>query len=119
MNASARSSIANVTSPPSPSPAWSRPAWLPSSGSTCSRSASARSRARTRGEVELTKSGRVRALAERDFDVLVLAVADDLERHLVTGIEQRDHPREVALANQWLAVDRDDHVASGVDLEPL
>src|SRR5215208_5353699 len=118
MSDSAPSSIAKVTSPPSPSPRWSRPAWLPSSGSTCSRSASASSRASSRGGVELIGSG-AGSRAEGDLDVLMLAVADHLQRHLVARLEQRDQAGEVTLAHQRLAVDGDDHVAARVDVEPL
>src|SRR5918992_1412208 len=123
MNDSAISSMAKVTSPPSPSPECSRPAWLPSSGSTRSRSARARSVtvSRTRflsaHSAGLAAAGQgVRALLELDGDLLAVAVGvDHLEGHLLTRLVLGDQHRQVALLDQLLAVDGDDHIAAPRD----
>src|SRR3954453_16837781 len=115
MNASARSSMAKVTSPPAPAPACSLPAWRPSSGATSFRSSVASwiatSRRSARG---IPLAGR--ALAQRDVDRLLLAVADDLDLDRVAGIVVGDQPREVGLVDDLLAIDRRDHVSTGIHL---
>ena len=95
MNDSASSSIAKVTSPPSPAPAWARPACSPSSGATSSRNASASRRVSPRGSSRHgpgTSAGRSPSVT---LELLLLAVADDLELDLVARLEPGDHSREV------------------------
>src|SRR5689334_3942646 len=114
MNASARSSIANVTSPPAPAPWCSRPACCPSCGATSSRSAVARSRTTLR--IALTAG---RALAQLHVDGLGLAVAKDLDVHGVTRVVLGDQLRQVGLVDDLVTVDGGDHVAAGPDLLSL
>src|SRR6266498_5279727 len=116
MNASARSSMAKVMSPPAPAPACSRPAWRPSSGATSSRSAVASSRTTLRIARAL---GAVGALAQLHVDGLGLLVADDLDLHRVARVVSGDQPREVVLLDDLVAIDSRDHVAPDVDLLTL
>src|SRR3954447_4999792 len=110
MNASARSSIAKVTSPPAPAPACSRPAWRPSSGATSSRSAVASSTTTLRIAGMLAAA---RPLAQRHVDGLGLAVAQDLDVHRVARLMTGDHLWQIRFVDDLLAVDRRDHVAAG------
>src|SRR5215211_2010168 len=123
MNDSARSSMANVTSPPAPEPACSLPAWPPSSGATSSRSAVASSRARRRGEslalANATASSAGRALVQGHVDGLLLPVADDSNIDRVPWIVARDQPRKVRLLDDLLAVDRGDVDSAYIDLLSL
>src|SRR5436190_15239058 len=123
MNASARSSIAKVMSPPSPAPAWALPAWPPRWGATCSRIAAASSSATRWGACPRAISAPLtaarRALAQLHVQVLGLAVADYLDGHGVARLVAGDDLREVVLGDDLVPVDRDDHVTAGVDLLPL
>src|SRR5215211_3781985 len=116
MNASARSSMAKVMSPPAPAPACSRPAWRPSSGATSSRSAVARSRTTLRIASALAAVG---ALAQLHVDGLRLAVADDLDLHRVARVVAGDQLGQVGFVDDLVAVDRRDHVAADIDLLTL
>src|SRR3954447_21648736 len=119
MNASARSSIAKVTSPPAPAPVCSRPAWRPSSGATSSRSAVARSTTTLRIAVTGSALAAVRPLAQLHVDGLRLAVAQDLDVNGVTRVVVGDQPRQVGLVDDLVAVDRGDDVAPGPHLLTL
>ena len=127
MHASARSSIAKVTSPPSAAPGVVAAGVVAELGQTSSRSALARSRTSSRGAAALVNptSRRTRPLAAAlgrspsfTSTVWVLAVADDLERHGVTRVVVRDQLREVGFADDLVPVDRDDHVATRRRLWP-
>src|SRR5436190_1773190 len=120
MNASARSSIAKVMSPPSPAPAWALPAWPPRWGATRSRIAAASSSATRWGAcpraISTPLTAARRALAQLHVQVLGVTVADDLDGHGVAGLVAGDDLREVVLGDDLVPVDRDDHVPPDVVL---
>src|SRR5919201_981998 len=124
MKDSARSSIANVTSPPAPAPACARPAGWPSSGATSSRKPVASSIETLRGS-PVIKCGRAGSaagpLAQRHLDGLVLAVADDSDVDGVARVMACDQLRKVRFLHDLLTVYRCDDVAAHVHrltLEP-
>ena len=86
-------------------------------GSTSSRSAAARSMQSCADQgLAATRSGRGSSSTSIS---LVLAVAEDLERHGLARPLARDQLGQVALALQLGAVDGDDHVAARLDLRAL
>ena len=118
MRASARSSIAKVTSPPSASPAWARPAWAPS----CGQHLLAQRRRELDAELRIAviTAPAVRRSARAAAPARPRSPARSPSRMISSvtvspGPLAGDQLGEVALALELVAVDGDDHVAAGLD----